>query len=158
VDWLKLNSKGILRGSLAISPNTTQLVWIKFLAMANETRNRDGFLHYAEGRPYSRSYIAETCNVSMEALDEAINEFLIDIRDGISRIQIAEDGTIFLTNFNSYQEPPEGKGKEKLTGRELELYQRAQLNKLAEKFPIEALNVEAVKRIRQGELDDEDTT
>jgi hypothetical protein len=103
MDWLKLDNKGILRGSLAQSDYTTQLIWIKMLAMANETRDRDGYLRYAIGKPYSLEYIAQICNVTMAELENAIDLFEDDVRAGKSRIQFAEDGSIFLSNWNYYQ-------------------------------------------------------
>jgi hypothetical protein len=103
MDWLKLDSKGILRGSLAQSDYTTQLIWIKMLAMANETRDRDGYLRYAEGKPYSLEYIAQICNVTMDELKNAIDLFEDDIRDGKSRVSFTDDGSLFLSNWNHYQ-------------------------------------------------------
>ena len=103
MDWLKLDSKGILRGSLAQSDYTTQLIWIKMLAMANETRDRDGYLRYAEGKPYSLEYVAQICNVTMDELKNAIDLFEDDIRGGKSRVSFADDGSLFLTNWNHYQ-------------------------------------------------------
>jgi hypothetical protein len=107
MDWLKLNSKGILRGSLSQTNNVTQLVWIKLLAMASETRDRDGYLRYAKGRPYSMDYIAMICNVSRNELDIAIDDFIDDVRDGHARVEFDDDGSLYLTNFLAYQKQPE---------------------------------------------------
>jgi hypothetical protein len=107
VDWLKLNSKGILRGSLSTSDNTTQLIWIKLLAMANETRDRDGYLRYAEGKPYSQEYIAQVCNVTVNELLVAIDDYMDDIRDGKPRVEYSEDGSLKLNNWLKYQEEAE---------------------------------------------------
>lgn len=105
--YFKAFSEGILRGSLANADDIVQLIWLKLLAMANETRNRDGYLHYAPGRPFTLSFIAMTCNVGMEELLVSLGEFENDIRDGEPRIKTAEDGTIYLTNFWKYQSKPE---------------------------------------------------
>jgi hypothetical protein len=107
VDWLKLNSKGILRGSLSTTDNTTQLIWIKLLAMANETRDRDGCLRYAIGKPYSHDYIAQVCNVTINELYIAIDDYMDDIRDGKPRVEYAEDGSLKLNNWLKYQSEAE---------------------------------------------------
>lgn len=106
MDWLKLNSKGILRGSLARADNVTQLIWIKMLAMANETRDRDGYLRYKKGEPYSLDFIATICNITRQQLDMAIDDFLDDIRDGKPRIDFTDDGSIKLNNWSYYQDKP----------------------------------------------------
>jgi hypothetical protein len=115
MDWLKLNSRGILRGSLAGSSYTTQLIWIKLLAMANETRDRDGYLRFKEGKPYELSYIATTCGVTMDELMEAIDLFEDDIRDGHSRVTFASDGSLYLCNWSKYQEKPKKEEKPKMS-------------------------------------------
>jgi len=106
VDWLKLNSRGILRGSLSSSDNVTQLVWIKLLAMANETRDRDGYLRFKEGSPYTLGYIATTCGVSQNELEIAIDDFMDDVRDGVPRVEYAPDGSLKLNNWRYYQSKP----------------------------------------------------
>jgi hypothetical protein len=114
MEWIKLYSKGILSGSLSRSDNTTQLLWVKLMAMVNETRQRDGWLHYAVGKPMERTRIAETCGVSLIELNTALAEFLNDKNtDGTARIYIKEDGDIFLTNWELYQsKPPREAAKE----------------------------------------------
>lgn len=106
MDWLKLNSRGILRGTLAAAPYSVQVIWIKLLAMANETRERDGYLHFKPGQPYSKEYIAQTCGVSMGHLLDALDEFKGDIRGEEGRIKELPDGTIYLTNWAKYQDVP----------------------------------------------------
>jgi hypothetical protein len=134
MDWLKLNSMGILRGSLSNADNVTQLIWIKILAMANETRDRDGYLRYREGKPYSNEYIAQVCNVTIGELITAFDDFMDDVRDGKPRIEYAEDNSIHLTNWAKYQNKP-NKAEEELNPRllksatELEAIQRKLDNK-----------------------------
>lgn len=108
MDWLKLNSKGILRGSLATADNDSQLIWIKLLAMANETRDRDGYLRFAEGKPYTHEFIAQVCHVTLDELEYALGLYELDVRNGVSRIQYANDGSIFLTNWKKYQSNRKG--------------------------------------------------
>lgn len=109
MDWLKLNSKGILRGSMAASDNVTQLIWIKFLAMANETRDRDGYLRYAPGHPYSIEYIAEVCHVGVNEVQIAVDDFMDDVRDGMPRVEYTDDGSLKLNNWHKYQDAPPDK-------------------------------------------------
>lgn len=110
--FYKVYSDGILRGSLADADNTVQLIWLKLLAIANETKNRDGYLRYSEGHPYSFNYIAETCHVSVDELQKALDLFNKDIRDNIPRISIVADGSIKLNNFLKYQKKPEPKKRQ----------------------------------------------
>jgi hypothetical protein len=107
MDWFKAYSNGILRGSLSTTSHTTQLIWFKMVAMANETRDRDGFLRYKIGKPYTHSFIAEGCHVTINELENALKEYLEDYRDGKPRIQIDDDGTILLTNWDKYQSKTE---------------------------------------------------
>jgi len=108
MEWFKTYQDGVLRGSLATTNNTTQLIWVKLLAIQNETRLRDGWLHYSPGRPMPREYLAMVCNVTLEELDLAIKEFQGDLdKDGHSRIDIAPDGDIFIKNWEKYQAKPE---------------------------------------------------
>lgn len=107
--WLKLDSKGVLRGSLARADIATQLIWIKLLCMANETRDRDGYLRFKEGEPYSLDYIATACGVTINQLGIAIDDFIDDIRDGHSRVEFAPDGSVKLNNWEKYQNQPPDK-------------------------------------------------
>jgi len=108
MEWFKTYQDGVLRGSLATANNTTQLIWVKLLAIQNETRLRDGWLHYSPGRPMPREYLAMVCQVTLEELEVAIKEFLGDLdKDGHSRIEVAPDGDIFIKNWEKYQAKPE---------------------------------------------------
>jgi hypothetical protein len=113
--FFKAYSEGILRGSLAYANETTQLIWIKLLAIANETRERDGYLRYSEGHPYSKDYIAEMCHVPISKLNKALDEFFKDTRNNIPRIVIANDGSFKLSNFIKYQAKPERKPREPIS-------------------------------------------
>lgn len=104
MDWFRVYSDGILRGSLAAEKDTVQLLWLKILSMANETRARDGFLRFAPGKPFSRQMIAETCHTTLEALNEAIEIYVHEaFSDGVPRLQALEDGTLFITHWLKYQ-------------------------------------------------------
>lgn len=108
MDWFKTYQDGILRGSLSEVSETTQLIWLKLLAIENETRLRDGWLHYSPGRPMTREYLAMVCHVSIESFNLAIQDFLGDVdRDGCARVEIGPDGDIFIKNWEKYQAKPE---------------------------------------------------
>ena len=113
MDWFAAHSTGILRGSLSEAPDTTQLIWIKLMAMANEAKDPfSGRLEFAKGKPYSRAYIAMMCRKTEVELDIALTEFQADISDdGVPRITIEPDGTIVLNNWSKYQPKYRGKLK-----------------------------------------------
>jgi len=127
VDWFKVYSDGILRGSLATSDSDTQLLWLKLLAMANETRQRDGCLQFAPGLPMTREYIASVCHTTVDKLNKALEIYQHEI--GVNnepRVIIKEDGTISLTNWRVHQspktparKPPTEKAKDAMFHREV---------------------------------------
>lgn len=107
MDWFKVHSAGILRGSLAGSSHTIQIVWIKLLAIVNESRTRDGWLHFAPGQPMPHEFIATNCRVSVQELEEALQAFQNDKDNGgRPRIEITPDGDIYLKNWEQYQGKP----------------------------------------------------
>jgi hypothetical protein len=110
LDWLKLSSNGILRGSLANSPDCIQLTWIKMLALMSETHFRNGRFEYAQGKPYSLEFIAMNCGISIRQLKECLKEYENDINPNtnIPRIQWDKE-TLIITNWMSYQSKPEPK-------------------------------------------------
>jgi len=112
MDWFKVYSEGILRGSLADADDTTQLIWVKLLGMANETRSRDGHLWFAPGHPYELEFIAQSCHTTLDQLRQAIDVFVNEIyTDGNPRLIIEADGTLFLKNWAKYQGSPSVKAK-----------------------------------------------
>jgi len=156
MEWIKVFTSKWLMGSGRVMTAEKRGIWIDLLVLAGEAKLRDGSLRFDKGKPMSRHYISEILNLSEESLDSALVAFQSDINsdDGEARIKIWEDGTIVLTNFERYQATPND--KRKLTGRELELAQRMQLNKLAEKFPVEASNAPSVRKIIEASDDKED--
>jgi len=112
-DWFKVHSEGILRGSLADSDDTTQMIWIKLLAMANETRSRDGHLWFAPRHPYDREFMAQSCHTTLPLFNYAVDVFVKEnYTDGTPRLLIEDDGTLFIKNWEKYQakvgKPKEG--------------------------------------------------
>lgn len=135
MDWFKAYQDGILRGSLATTSHTTQLIWLKLLAVHNETRLRDGWLHYKPGTPIPKEYLATVCNVTTEEFEAALAEFLKDFdQDGHARIEIADDGDIFIKNWEKYQASKQATGK-RLAGLEEDVkdIKKAQSDELVHK-------------------------
>jgi len=126
MDWYKAFQDGILRGSLSEAKYSTQIIWIKLLGIENETRLRDGWLHYAPGKPMTREYLAMVCHVTIDELNDALKDFLGDLdRQGFPRIEIAPDGDIFIKNWEKYQAKPDKLiAKEVAVGRAKETKQR----------------------------------
>lgn len=144
MDWFKAYQDGLLRGSLCATDNTTQLVWMKLLAVENETRLRDGWLHYAPGRPMTREYLAMVCQVTVVELELALQEFLCDLdREGHPRIEINAEGEIFIKNWEKYQAKPE-----KAIAKEQSIEKASETRRLKEQA-IETL-ASAVNQLNQG--------
>ena len=114
MEWFRAWNDGILRGSLARTSEVIQLIWIKLIAIENETRARDGWLHFAPGQPMTREYLAQVCGVSVDWLEEALRMFLGDMDNhGRARIKInPDDGDIFLMNWEHYQAVPGRRNQE----------------------------------------------
>lgn len=115
MDWLKLTSNGILRGSLAQSRDVVQLTWIKLLALMNETHFRNGRFEYAMGKPYSLDFIAMSCGITRPILEGCIAEYQEDINpnDGLPRVYFDSE-TLVLTNWAKYQDKKQEDEKKKL--------------------------------------------
>lgn len=106
--WLKLDTEGILRGTLSNADNIVQLVWIKLLCLHSETHARDGWLHHSPGNPYSHEYIAVNCFVTVPILEKCL-----EVYRGDGRITEGPDGDIFIVNWERYQTAPKGAPKRK---------------------------------------------
>ena len=105
MDWFKTWSNGILRGSLCQVDDSSQLIWIKLLAVANETHVRNGRLEFKKGSPMSRIYLANYINTSLLKLNRAIQLFEndFDYTTSTTRITIEQDGTIVINKWDYYQ-------------------------------------------------------
>jgi len=144
-DWFKLHSKGWLTGSIRQQLTAEERsVWADLLAMANECRTR-GVIARAQGIPYSREYLANHFGVSQELLNSTIEKCRADandpgrsIREG-HRIEVLEDGTIVITNWEQYQAVPLRRGRE--DARSEELRQRRLARLAVDRFPDEAKDV-----------------
>ena len=58
MEWVKIWTNGILRGSLSQSKDVVQLVWIKLLCLMQESKFRNGRFEFAPGKPYPINFIA----------------------------------------------------------------------------------------------------
>lgn len=102
----KIDTQGWLQGSIRTDMNLAQRgCWSDLIALASNTRMRDGTLRFAEDKPMSREYIANVLNITIEELNSCINVCVSDKNkdDDSHRIEIWEDGTIELKNFGRYQ-------------------------------------------------------
>lgn len=152
MEWIRLWTQSWINGSGRLMTAEKRGIWADLLALAGEAKLRDGTLRYNIDKPYSKEYIASILNIPLESLEAALVVFQSDLNadNGEPRIKIWEDGTIEITNWAKYQPPvPEGKGK--LKGRDLELVQRVEARRLAEKFPIEVANTESIKKMVEDE-------
>jgi hypothetical protein len=104
VDWFKTWHVGILRGSLSDTDDSTQLIWIKMMAIVSETKNRNGRLEFAKGKPMSPHYLISYMNTTKSKFDNAIKQFINDTDpQGNPRITIEKDGTIVINKWDYYQ-------------------------------------------------------
>lgn len=110
MDWFKVYSKGWLQGSIRQQLTVEQRsVWIDLIALASETKFRDGTLRHGLDVPMPREYIASVLQIPLELLNATIEVCQHDrnFKDGKHRIEIWDDGTIELANFADYQSLPE---------------------------------------------------
>jgi hypothetical protein len=113
MNWFATHSAGILRGSLSAAPDTIQIIWVKFMAMANEAKNPEsGRLEFAKGQPYSMDYIAMICRKPVQDVEAALASFRTDLsQDGTPRVTVEPDGTVVLNNWAKYQDRNKPKSK-----------------------------------------------
>lgn len=115
MEWIKFYTAKWLYGSGRTMTPEKRGVWADLLALAAETKLRDGTLRFDVGLPMPRNYIAGILMIERELLDACLAAFVADINtdDGKPRVSLWEDGTIELTNFKRFQAIPsktEGSG------------------------------------------------
>jgi len=148
--WFKVDSQGWIEGSIRVTLSPVQRsVWIDLLALASECRVRDGTLRYAPDLPMSRQFIAERLRIPLETLNDAIEACSQDKNkdDDKHRIEIWDDGTIQITNWEYYQSVPFKRGHE--DGRARELRERRTGRLYAQLHPDEAIDGIGEQRVRQ---------
>lgn len=109
MDWIKLYSRKWLFGSGRAMTPEKRGVWVDLLALAAEAKLRDGTLRLDVGQPMGRDYIASVLMIDRQTLDACLAAYQADKNtdDGRGRIEIWEDGTIEITNWDKYQGMPE---------------------------------------------------
>jgi len=114
-DWMPFYTGKWIYGSTCLHTTAQRGVWASLMALANETKLRDGTLRHDVGKPMARDYISAVLHIDKKELDESIEFFGKDKNadDGKGRIEIWEDGTIELTNFKKLLQRMSGGKKEK---------------------------------------------
>lgn len=111
-DWFKIHHSGWLEGTMRSKEGMSgdelaawRGVWADLLALVSRSRLRDGSLRHAIGYPMNRDWIANTLNISRKLLDVVVEDGVNDKnRNGDrSRIEIWDDGTIYIVNWKQYQ-------------------------------------------------------
>ena len=123
-DWFKIHSKGWLEGSIRTQLTMEERsIFADLLAFANECRER-GVIARAQGIPFTREYLASRFDVPVELLNTTIEKCQNDANDtrkGMDaghRLEVLEDGTIVVTNWEHYQAVP-GKKSQYISAAEL---------------------------------------
>ncbi len=80
MDWIKLYTTKWLYGSGRVMSAEKRGVWADLLALAAETKFRDGTLRFDVGQPMPRDYISNILKITPELLDICIDVFSKDIR------------------------------------------------------------------------------
>ena len=143
LDWFKVHAKSWLQGSIRTQLTLEQRsVWIDLLALASECKIRDGSLRHGLGQPMSRDYIASILCIPVKLLNETIIICINDknLEDDKHRIELWEDGTIVIANFERKQGVPEGKRVLPETEQERKLREIRQLSQLTRKYPDYAIS------------------
>lgn len=106
MEWMKLFTAKWLYGSGRNMTPEKRGVWVDLLALAAESKLRDGILRFDIGQPMPRDYICAILRIDKELLDICINCFVRDLNadDGQGRIKIWDDGTIQITNWDKFQD------------------------------------------------------
>jgi len=105
MEWIKLHTRGCLRGSIRFDMNSAQRgVWYDLLLLAGESRTR-GKIQASEGLAYPLPYIAGLLRVPEKLLSETLA-----ICGSEGRIQMDETG-ITIVNWSEYQSDYQRKKK-----------------------------------------------
>ena len=147
--WFKIDTDGWLQGSIRIDLTPEQRgIWIDLLALASNTRLRDGTLRFAPDKPMPRDWIANNLRIPLESLNSTITACQLDKNkeDGRSRIEVWDDGTIEITNFARYQAIPPEKTRPREDSRARELRERHLTRQLAKQYPDEAQDALPIER------------
>lgn len=109
MDWIKLTTYGILRGSIITQLTLEErATWVSLLCYAGEQRDR-GIIRRAKGIPYTREEIAIAIHVPLDVLNSTISKCMEDENadDPRTRIVFGEDKSLVISNWEKYQSKPE---------------------------------------------------
>lgn len=104
----KIDSYKWLTGSIRrdLEPDERS-VWADLLALGALTREpRRGYIERSKGIPYDENYLLMFLNINSELLDRTIAKC---VKEG--RLKVYKDGTMLLTNWNSYNDVEEWRKK-----------------------------------------------
>jgi len=97
MEWIKLHTRGCLRGSIRFDMNSAQRgVWYDLLLLAGESRTR-GKIQASPNQGYPLAYIANILNIPERLLSATL---AVCKKDG--RIEVDSSG-ITITNWDKYQ-------------------------------------------------------
>lgn len=126
-EWFKMHSKGWLDGSIRQQLTMEERsVWADLLAFANENRQR-GVIARAKGIPFTREALAARFDVPVEILNSTIAKCEADKNDpegGMpdgNRLEVQDDGTLVISNWERYQAVPFHKIRETPKERDLRI-------------------------------------
>lgn len=138
-EWLKLHNYGWLTGSIRseLSPDERS-VFIDLLCVAN-LPPRLGYIERTENMPYELPWLANYLVVPLEIVCSTILKCVLQ-----DRIEVMASGVLRISNWDYYQNP---NGAEPLSGRELELHQRKQLQRLMATYEGDVMDF-VVKNVR----------
>lgn len=86
-------------------------VWADFLAMAGLTREpRRGYIERSKGIPYPKQVLICILAITEELFDRTVNKC---VEEG--RLTILDDGTMYITNWNRYNDVQGWEKKKELT-------------------------------------------
>lgn len=85
-------------------------VWADFMALAALTREtRRGHIERSQGIPYPKTVLVTMLNISEELFDRTVRKCCNE-----GRLQLLPDGTMFLVNWNKYNNVEEYETKKRL--------------------------------------------
>jgi len=113
--FCKIDTGGWLDGSIRMDLTPAERgVWMDLISLASETRERDGTLNFAPGKPMSKEYIANRLRIPLDLLESTIKACKKDSNkenNGVQRIMEYPDGTLYLPNYMHYQAVPRNRSK-----------------------------------------------
>lgn len=97
----KINSQLWLNGSIRVDLEPDERsVWADLLALAGITReSRRGWIERSQGIPYTKDWLLNTLQITEELFDRAVQKCKIE-----GRLQVYEDGTMYITNWEQYND------------------------------------------------------